>query len=70
MVGGAGTRLWPVSRRSQPKQFQKLITGRTMFQETIMRVSGTFGDVRFGPPVIIGADIYESLITSQLKRSA
>lgn len=67
MVGGAGTRLWPVSRKSQPKQFQKLVTGRTMFQETVMRVSGTFGEVRFGPPVIIGADIYKSLITSQLE---
>jgi mannose-1-phosphate guanylyltransferase len=38
LAGGAGTRLWPVSRRSQPKQFQALLTDRTMLEETYDRV--------------------------------
>ena len=38
LAGGAGTRLWPVSRRSQPKQFQALLSERTMLEETYARV--------------------------------
>ena len=38
LAGGRGTRLWPVSRRNKPKQFQKLISDRTMLQETVDRV--------------------------------
>jgi len=38
LAGGAGTRLWPISRRSQPKQFQALLSDRTMIQETYARV--------------------------------
>ncbi len=38
LAGGAGTRLWPLSRRSQPKQFQAVLTNRTMLAETYDRV--------------------------------
>jgi len=38
LAGGTGTRLWPMSRRDKPKQFQKLISNRTMLQETIARL--------------------------------
>ncbi|MBU3925433.1 mannose-1-phosphate guanylyltransferase [Patescibacteria group bacterium] len=38
MAGGKGTRLWPVSRKQKPKQFQKLISDKTMLEETIGRV--------------------------------
>lgn len=34
-VGGSGTRLWPMSRKSNPKQFQNLVGSRTMFQQMI-----------------------------------
>jgi len=37
MAGGKGTRLWPVSRKQKPKQFQKLLSDRTMLQETVNR---------------------------------
>lgn len=66
MVGGAGTRLWPVSRQSKPKQFQKLVTGLTMFQETVLRVSGTHDQIEFSAPIIIGAAKYRELIEAQL----
>ena len=37
MVGGSGDRLWPLSRKSFPKQFNKLLSGQSLFQETIKR---------------------------------
>ncbi|MFT7184444.1 MAG: mannose-1-phosphate guanylyltransferase [Oceanicoccus sp.] len=39
LAGGAGTRLWPMSTDKQPKQFQKLVSARTMIQETFDRVN-------------------------------
>jgi len=38
MAGGRGTRLWPLSRTEKPKQFQKLISDKTMLQETVQRL--------------------------------
>ena len=40
MCGGAGTRLWPTSRESRPKQFATLLGSRSSFQETVLRVRG------------------------------
>lgn len=42
LAGGKGTRLWPVSRIQKPKQFQKLMSDKTMLQETIGRISAFF----------------------------
>lgn len=42
MAGGKGTRLWPISRRDKPKQFQCLISDNTMLQETFLRVREKF----------------------------
>lgn len=42
MAGGSGTRLWPLSRRDQPKQALKLIGERTMFQHTVDRLAPLF----------------------------
>lgn len=38
LAGGAGTRLWPLSRKNYPKQFLKLIGNHSLFQETIFRI--------------------------------
>jgi mannose-1-phosphate guanylyltransferase len=40
LAGGAGTRLWPLSRELYPKQFLKLTAGQTMLQETLRRLDG------------------------------
>jgi mannose-1-phosphate guanylyltransferase/mannose-6-phosphate isomerase len=40
MSGGAGTRLWPLSTQSAPKQFHALATEKTMIQETALRLAG------------------------------
>jgi len=42
LAGGRGTRLWPLSRQYKPKQFQKLISQKTMFQETVARLLPLF----------------------------
>ncbi len=38
LAGGSGTRLWPLSRSKSPKQFSKLLAGKSLFQETIQRL--------------------------------
>jgi len=38
MAGGSGTRLWPLSRKNKPKQFQQLTGENTMLQDTISRL--------------------------------
>lgn len=38
LSGGAGTRLWPLSRKQYPKQFLTLASQNSMFQETLLRL--------------------------------
>lgn len=38
MAGGVGTRFWPLSRRSRPKQFLPIVSERTMVEETVFRL--------------------------------
>jgi len=38
MAGGSGTRLWPMSRKSKPKQLHNLISEKSLIQETLKRV--------------------------------
>jgi mannose-1-phosphate guanylyltransferase/mannose-6-phosphate isomerase len=49
LAGGAGTRLWPVSRDALPKQFLPLVGNRSTYQETLLRVQGPM----FAPPIVI-----------------
>ncbi|OGJ41944.1 hypothetical protein A3I58_03995 [Candidatus Peregrinibacteria bacterium RIFCSPLOWO2_02_FULL_39_10] len=38
LAGGGGTRLWPLSTQQMPKQFQKIVSDKTMLEETLSRV--------------------------------
>jgi mannose-1-phosphate guanylyltransferase/mannose-6-phosphate isomerase len=62
MSGGAGTRLWPLSRRAKPKQFHALGGERTLIQETALR----FTTEAFAPPMVIGAAAHAELTRAQL----
>jgi mannose-1-phosphate guanylyltransferase len=42
MAGGGGTRLWPLSRQSQPKQMLSLFDARSLFQASVERLEGVF----------------------------
>jgi mannose-1-phosphate guanylyltransferase/mannose-6-phosphate isomerase len=63
ICGGSGTRLWPASRESRPKQFLALFEALSMFQETVKRVTDP---ALFGAPVIITNGKYGSLVAAQL----
>jgi mannose-1-phosphate guanylyltransferase len=54
MAGGGGTRLWPLSRVSRPKQMLPLIEERTLFQVAVQRLRSLFPPERI--LVVTGAD--------------
>jgi mannose-1-phosphate guanylyltransferase / mannose-6-phosphate isomerase len=67
LCGGAGTRLWPLSREHYPKQLLPLIGDDTMLQSTVRRVenmAGLEGEVL--PPLVICNEEYRFLIAQQL----
>ncbi|MFO1109790.1 MAG: mannose-1-phosphate guanylyltransferase/mannose-6-phosphate isomerase [Bradyrhizobium sp.] len=63
MCGGAGTRLWPASREVHPKQFLPLFGTRSMFQDTILRVSDT---ALFERPIVVTNNAYRFMMLEQL----
>ena len=63
LSGGAGTRLWPLSRQSFPKQLLPVTGGRTLLQETALRVSGT----DFAPALVVGSEDQRHFIKRQLE---
>jgi len=64
MCGGAGTRLWPASRPSRPKQFIALAGNRSLFQDTVTRVAALAGSV--GKVVVIAGASHQDSIETQL----
>lgn len=64
LSGGAGTRLWPLSRAVYPKQLLKLVSDRSLLQETAAR---GLADVGFAPPVVVCNEDHRFLVTDQLE---
>ena len=62
LAGGSGTRLWPLSRQSYPKQFAALAGERTLFQQGAARLSGP----GFAPPVVLTGAAFRFIVTEQL----
>jgi len=62
MSGGAGTRLWPLSRKARPKQFHALGGARTLIQDTVLR----FATEAFAPPIVICNLGHADLVREQL----
>jgi mannose-1-phosphate guanylyltransferase len=64
LCGGIGSRLWPLSREDNPKQFLKLNNNYSLFQETILRVRD---DTIFLDPIIICGEQYKFKVASELE---
>jgi mannose-1-phosphate guanylyltransferase/mannose-6-phosphate isomerase len=62
LCGGSGTRLWPLSRRSYPKQFTELLGDESLFQASARRLSGP----GFAAPVIVTAADFRFVVSEQL----
>lgn len=63
LAGGTGSRLWPRSRRTKPKQFLPLLSKRTMLQETLDRVRPLVDTERV---FVVTGDDYATLVGEQL----
>lgn len=68
LCGGAGTRLWPASRESHPKQLLSLLGGDTMLQATLRRLDG-FEAMAVAQPLVVGNEQYRFLMAEQMQAS-
>src|SRR6202040_3775105 len=64
ICGGAGTRLWPVSRESMPKQFVSLIGDGSTFQQVLARISDP---QLFARPIIVTNADFRFVVAEQLR---
>ena len=62
LSGGAGTRLWPLSRSQYPKQFLSLAAQNTMIQETLLRLEG----IDVASPIVICNESHRFIVADQL----
>ena len=65
LAGGSGTRLWPLSRKSYPKQFSKILGNNTLFQERALHLGGS-NKLGYQNPIILTNDEFRFIITEQL----
>ena len=63
LCGGSGTRLWPLSRKSFPKQFSSILGGESLFQASVNRLTGA----DFAAPLIISGNEFRFIVTDQLR---
>src|SRR5690349_14140185 len=63
LSGGAGTRLWPLSRELHPKQLLALVGQHTMLQETVLRLAGLGASA----PIVVCNETHRFLVAEQLR---
>ena len=66
LCGGSGTRLWPLSRKSYPKQFARLTGEESLFQASARRLSGP----GFAAPMVITGSDFRFIVTEQMAQVA
>ncbi|SCW60985.1 mannose-1-phosphate guanylyltransferase [Rhizobium mongolense subsp. loessense] len=64
MIGGSGTRLWPLSRSNMPKQFLRLVDDRSLFQNTLARVN----DAMFSAPWLLTSRAFIDMVNAQARQ--
>ena len=62
LCGGSGTRLWPLSRKSHPKQFVKFLGEESLFQASAHRLSGA----GFAAPSVVTGSDFRFMVVEQL----
>lgn len=62
LCGGSGTRLWPLSRKSHPKQFVKIMGEESLFQSSARRLSGE----GFAAPYVVTCSDFRFMVVEQL----
>lgn len=65
LCGGSGTRLWPLSREHYPKQFVTLNSEYSLFQETLLRLSG---QAEVSSAMIVSNEEHRFLVSEQLRQ--
>ncbi|MGH8207188.1 MAG: mannose-1-phosphate guanylyltransferase/mannose-6-phosphate isomerase, partial [Steroidobacteraceae bacterium] len=63
LSGGAGTRLWPLSRELYPKQLLPLVGGHTLLQQTVQRLAGLAASA----PTVVCNEAHRFLVAEQLR---
>src|SRR5580704_14618803 len=63
LSGGAGTRLWPLSRELHPKQLLALVGRATMLQDTVRRLAG----LEVAAPMVVFNEAHRFLVAEQLR---
>ena len=66
LAGGSGTRLWPLSRKSYPKQFSKLIGDKTLFQSSAQRLTSS-STLDFASHITLTNSDFRFIIGDQLQ---
>lgn len=69
MSGGSGTRLWPLSSDTRPKQFHAFDAGAALFTETARRLSGAHDGIAFAAPIILCNAAHTELIRDGLREA-
>ena len=69
LCGGSGTRLWPLSRKSFPKQFVPLIDGKSLLQLTLERVGRVNAGIAATQVMCIASEDHRFLVVDALKAS-
>src|ERR1700722_6069154 len=64
LSGGAGTRLWPLSREMYPKQLLALTSKQTMLQDTVARVRGIAGAIA---PIVVCNEAHRFTVAEQIR---
>jgi len=66
LAGGLGTRLWPLSRKSYPKQFSNIIGAHSLFQGSALRLLSS-NKVLFEPHITLTNSAFRFIVSDQLQ---
>ena len=66
LAGGLGSRLWPVSRKTYPKQFSNLFGDLSLFQQCAQRFSLSKLN-KFKPPLVVTNKEFRFIVSEQLE---